>query len=136
MQYGELYRNLVNLVKTSKIRMNSIEAAAFISTQFNKAASRDKESSRDKKLIDVFGDILHREEFSYTGFDLVPDLLRTYNESYVLKYTGITFDKYLQLSIPLRDTILRRCKLLAQEETASMEAANQNLKNLKVGDKK
>ena len=126
IQYGELYRNLVNAIKTTKIQMNSIEV---------EAASRDKSDSRDKKLLEVFGDILYREEFTNKGFDLVPELLRTYNEASVLKYTGITFDKYLQLPITLRDTILVRCKLMSMEETAAMETANQNLKNIKVGGK-
>lgn len=135
IQYGELYRNLVNAIKTTKIQMNSIEVEAFIISEFNKAASRDKSDSRDKKLLEVFGDILYREEFTNKGFDLVPELLRTYNEASILKYTGITFDKYLQLPITLRDTILVRCKLMSMEETAAMETANQNLKNIKVGGK-
>lgn len=68
---------------------------------------------------------------SSNGSDLSIEYLRVYNESGVLKYTGITFDKYLKLNPALADIITRRCKYFAREESNAMLEANKEISNLK-----
>nr|DAX15894.1 MAG TPA: hypothetical protein [Caudoviricetes sp.] len=81
--------------------------------------------------MEIAGDILYKEELTGSGFDMAPEYLRQYNESGVLKYTGITFDKFIKMNPNLIETILKRCKYFAREESNAMFEANKEITNLK-----
>ena len=109
-----------------------MEASILITHAFDSAYCKDK---YNKKVIDIVGDILYKEELTVNGFDMLPEYLRQYNESGVLKFTGITFDAFLKLSPNVAETILRRCRYFAREESNAMFEANKEITNIRESKK-
>lgn len=89
----------------------------------------------DKNVVDIVGDILYKEELTINGFDMLPEYLRQYHESGVLKFTGITFDTFLKLSPNVAEKILKRCRYFAREESNAMFEANKEITNIRASKK-
>jgi hypothetical protein len=115
-------------IKRSKKKLNAMEASILMTHAFDSTYCKD---NYDKKVIDIVGDILYKEELTVNGFDMLPEYLRQYNESGVLKFTGITFDAFLKLSPNVAETILKRCRYFAREESNAMFEANKEITNIR-----
>lgn len=105
----------------------------LLTTIFNTATAKTK-FKKEEEL--VFGDVLYREESTARGFDPRYDLVRTYHDSSILKYTGISLDNFLELPIPVRDIYIERARLYAREEVSAMSAVNKTINaSLNIGGK-
>lgn len=85
--------------------------------------------SRDPKETELFSDVLYREEDDLEAFNQLPDYLERYNVSQCLKYTGITFMEWLDLPIPIGETILEVCGDLRSEENRIQAEAMEEKRN-------
>jgi hypothetical protein len=64
-------------------------------------------------------------------FDPTPERLKAYHACSVLKYTGITFERFLDLPRYRAEMYLISCQELLKEEIAAKEAEERRLKEEK-----
>lgn len=84
---------------------------------------------RDPIEVELFLDVMYREEDDLEAFNQLPDYLERYNVSQCLKYTGITFTEWLDLPIPIGETILEVCGDLRSEENRIQAEAMEEKRN-------
>lgn len=70
----------------------------------------------DGAARDIFMDVMYLEEESLEVFNPLPDYLEQYHHSQCLKYTGLTFQEWLDLPIPMKDIITEVCGQLRSED--------------------
>lgn len=66
------------------------------------------------------------------AFDYTTDRLMLYNAAGVLKYTGITFDRFMDLPRHRGDTLMLACQDIAKKELEEQAKAQQRLEEEKA----
>lgn len=122
--------DLIEHVMISKKRLNRVEATMILKHAYAMSTNMTKKSPED---IDIFLDVLYREEDDIEVFNQLPDYIERFNLSQCYKYTGINFLEWCDLPLPIGEMLLEVCGNLRNEENqlqAEMMKEQQHESNL------
>lgn len=122
--------NLIEHVIVSKKKLNRVEANMILRHAYAMSTNQTTKSQAD---IDIFLDVLYREEDDIEVFNQLPDYIERFNLSQCYKYTGINFLEWCELPLPIGEMLLEVCGNLRNEENqlqAEMMKEQQNESNL------
>jgi hypothetical protein len=105
--------DLIEHVMISKKRLNRVEATMILKHAYAMSTNQTKKSPED---IDIFLDVLYREEDDIEVFNQLPDYIERFNLSQCYKYTGINFLEWCDLPLPMGEMVLEVCGNLRNEE--------------------